>query len=553
MSTTINGSALSTFGITSVKASHQNLADGRMVLECAGKNADAAFEFDYLDRVVLRVDGTVRWAGPCVRRLVTGMPGQERHVYEIASPWWYLAQQTYLQPWSFEAGDVTAYSARCILGMATDGTTRQTIATVAGNLLTWANDCGWPVTSGTFTGLGIDFPIEEVKGLKVMEVLRLLLRWTPDAVAWWTFGTESTDDALNIKRRASLSAASLTVGTAPLEGVPQITPREDLKPGSVIIQYERTDVIDDVPVTSTAFDRYPALSDGTEAAAAIFTIDLQGGSRSYLKQVVRTVALPLTFTGGGLADARKFWGRKMGLIGKAEEVASDPDDPDILFLTFDSVYYKRTLASPDGIDGSGPYEYEDPANTGSTKVRVATGLDRELIDGVVTPWMSGISAQEQHFEFSISYKLAGESAYSVPEKVTVTITATDAITREYTEVDSLVTGEEPTTGLAQALYEAMTVDHYEGQVQLVATDVPTTAGLGTVLNISSGRSEWASMNAVVQAVDEDFDAGRRTLTLGAPEHLGPQDAIELQRVNRRPEGVTGNRAANTAMRRDGTP
>lgn len=551
MSTTINGDAPEDYGITSIRATHQNLADGRMILTCEGKDADDAFVFTYLQRVVLRVSSAVRWCGPCVKRSVQGEPGRESHVYEIASPWWYLAQQTYLQQWTYRKGDATAYSARCILGLANDGTTRQTIATVAGALLTFAGSV-WPVGTGTLTGLGLNFPIEEVRGLKCLEALRLILRWCPDAVAWWTFGTESTNSVLNIKRRASLAPASLTVGTAPLEGVPVITKRKDLKPGSVVLHYERTDTIDNVAVTTTELDEYPAGSTGLEAAAAIFTIDLGGGERTYLKQRCRTVALPLTFTGGGLADARKFWGRKMGLIGKAEGVGGDPDVPDITFLTFDSVYYKRSLASPDGIDGSGPFVYEDPIDTGSTKVRVDTGLNRELIDGVVTEWMSGVSAQQQNFEFYISYKRAGGSTYTFAEKVTVSLTATDASTRTYLHLDSIVAGEEPTTGLAEALYKAMTADVYEGTVNLIGTDVPTTAGLGDVLNISSGRSDWASMNAVVQAMEEDFDTGRRTLTLGAPEHLGPQDAIELQRVNRRPEGVTGNRASYAAQRRDGT-
>ena len=108
------------------------------------------------------------------------------------------------------------------------------------------------------------------------------------------------------------------------------------------------------------------------------------------------------------------------------------------------------------------------------------------------------------------------------------------------------------TGLAETIYNAMTATHYEGEVNLVAADVPAAPAIGNVVNIASGRAAWATMAAVVQSVSDDYDAGRRTLVLGAPEHLSPQDAIELQRVNRRPEGVTGNRAVNAAMRRDGT-
>lgn len=242
----------------------------------------------------------------------------------------------------------------------------------------------------------------------------------------------------------------------------------------------------------------------------------------------------------------------MGLIGKAAGVGGDMNIPEVYFIEFDGVYYKRSLAAPDGFDGSGPFVYEDPADTGSTKIRVDEDLDRELLEGVVTPWMSGVSAQKQNFEFLVSYRREGGSTFSFAEKVTVTLTATDASNRTYTQLETSITGEDVTTGLAEAIYNAMTATHYEGEVNLVAADVPAAPALGNVVNIASGRAAWATMAAVVQSVSDDYDAGRRTLVLGAPEHLSPQDAIELQRVNRRPEGVTGNRAANAAMRRDGT-
>lgn len=67
------------------------------------------------------------------------------------------------------------------------------------------------------------------------------------------------------------------------------------------------------------------------------------------------------------------------------------------------------------------------------------------------------------------------------------------------------------------------------------------AALGTVpavrpgmrINVTGGRSEWATMEASVQSVQWSISSGAAdacTVTLGAPEQLGPQDLLEFARA-----------------------
>ena len=71
------------------------------------------------------------------------------------------------------------------------------------------------------------------------------------------------------------------------------------------------------------------------------------------------------------------------------------------------------------------------------------------------------------------------------------------------------------------------------------------------MDADQARPEWADMRAVIQEVVEDLDSGRTIYTVGPPEHLGPQDMIELQRCYRRPEGSTGMGNANSKVRDTG--
>ena len=53
-----------------------------------------------------------------------------------------------------------------------------------------------------------------------------------------------------------------------------------------------------------------------------------------------------------------------------------------------------------------------------------------------------------------------------------------------------------------------------------------------MLNLTGGRTGWATMRALVQGVSADIDTGATDITYGPPAQLGPQDMVAILRMNR---------------------
>lgn len=95
-------------------------------------------------------------------------------------------------------------------------------------------------------------------------------------------------------------------------------------------------------------------------------------------------------------------------------------------------------------------------------------------------------------------------------------------------------GYEPApTGLAALYYALLIVPHYEGTLRLKGVEITSAIGLGKVLNLTNGRTAWASMNATVQTAAFDLFSGESEFECGPPEHLSPQDFVALHMANRK--------------------
>lgn len=82
------------------------------------------------------------------------------------------------------------------------------------------------------------------------------------------------------------------------------------------------------------------------------------------------------------------------------------------------------------------------------------------------------------------------------------------------------------SGLLKSYYDATRVLPYDGRVT-VHDDFDHVCG-GS-LSISGGLSEWETMRAQIQEVELDLESGVSDVTIGAPEHLSLQDAVEKSR------------------------
>lgn len=88
--------------------------------------------------------------------------------------------------------------------------------------------------------------------------------------------------------------------------------------------------------------------------------------------------------------------------------------------------------------------------------------------------------------------------------------------------------------IATRLYDALHPLAWAGAVQLTEDGVALPwLRPGRALNIEGGRTEWATMAALVQEVTYTFGTESEdtvALTLGAPDHLGVQDWLELSQL-----------------------
>jgi hypothetical protein len=102
----------------------------------------------------------------------------------------------------------------------------------------------------------------------------------------------------------------------------------------------------------------------------------------------------------------------------------------------------------------------------------------------------------------------------------------------YTHLTVEAEAEEVPMGLAAEIYASLSVLQYEGTVKNTQAEVPSDIGIGQNLNLTGGASAWASMNAQIQQIDEDVDAGETTITIGPAKHLGGDDLLEQTRAQR---------------------
>lgn len=89
------------------------------------------------------------------------------------------------------------------------------------------------------------------------------------------------------------------------------------------------------------------------------------------------------------------------------------------------------------------------------------------------------------------------------------------------------TPESPPSGLAASYYACRNVLQWQGTLVLHEEECSGVVKVGNTLNLTNGRTAWASMIALVQQTTEDLFKGKTEVTFGPPEHLSPQDFIAM--------------------------
>ena len=410
----------------------------------------------------------------------SGQSQSEQYHVRIEGPWSWFDKTLYRQSWAEGSGSIS--KPRAVLFMQANGTRLATGPQMKA-IADVAIASGAPCTVQDITG-GITPPYDEQTNITCSQALIKALSYHPHGAVWFDYSTETP--VLKYSQRSALTAASLSVlGKTCLS----IAQRTDLQVPAIAIYYEKQNTVDGASVPQTTRDLYPVNADpyGADVLSAVF--DLRGNTVTTVSQYI-----------------------------KAEQFPSNYNDP--------AWWLARVPRLKD-------YTTVEISNGGRLH---DTNLANILVEGEKAPWMNQSFAKER-IQCDALCTLLDESNNVLnqqTEVVTVEVTATGCPNGEtvYRALASFDPGEEIPTGIAQSLYTEWAQLHFEGSLT-ITEDEPTGQALpGNRLNLTDGRAEWATMDALVSRATEDIDNGTTSIEFGPPSWTDIDSRVAFERAAR---------------------
>lgn len=518
------------WGIDDADASFVNQGEDEVVLSANGRKMDAAYLFAYKSTVIIRRDrvsatgaqnsfsgGTPYFTGLCVHPHVGASGRREFQACSIVGPWWYLNERGFEQEYkevesvtngvpTFKSPNPTKSRIFLNLKLGTYGETTIEKLTTGQQLteaLTWClkpfvdTSTAPPFQIGTI-GLAVDPAVDEVKNITCAEAVRKMLRWSPDAVAWFDHTTEPP--TFNVKRRAALSAYNLQLAVTKPTDI-HFRPRFDLQRPFVRIQYEIDNTFDGQSYPAQLEDVWPnppptgALN---QFGGVPFVINLRGYT-AFSGNSVSIKTTPI------LQNDVNWW-----LQNEPEyKAAKDSVPPRV--ITFELIAGSVEIKTEDG---------EDNLN-----------LPNQLIAGQPS---DAINAQFQRLTATCKARVVYANGGELPDKTfSFQFTSTDAVTGTFGSGGSITPGDPVPVNLARDFYEALSVTPYEGTVSFRTAELGGLPKLGEKFNVTdSANADWATMNTLVQRVTENIHRRTTVVEFGTPPHLDLADLVALLRVTR---------------------
>ncbi|MDR1456443.1 MAG: hypothetical protein LBI34_00045 [Puniceicoccales bacterium] len=428
-------------------------------------------------------DGS-RWFHGVVTEVPSfGDGSDESKYYKVSGPWWYLETTIYQQPWAIAADPndpnspiTSVYKSHIILGQSEEGEVLS-IGNQLMDIFNYALICAVPICIGEIN-FPQTVPFDECKDLSCAEAIQRILRWIPDAIIWFDYGT--TSPTLHIARRRDMPSLVYAVDSS-LNSI-SISPRYDLMLRGVAIKYERVHSVSGRTWRTLETDRYPTNISELQPQILVLTVELAGTRSQYVSQ----------------------------------SIVADEVDPG------NASWWQGHLPALATLDPS--------AITILSHGR-DSALPRELRSGGVADWMS-VAVESDVVRATLAYE---DGATGVAQQtVAVKIKATDATSQTYARLSSFTDAEESPIGLARAIYESFSNLTFEGTLQLLGEEIASVP-MGVRLNLTGGNILWGTMDAQIQECIEHLDSGTVRLRFGSAKHLGMKDLIQLSRVNRRRE------------------
>lgn len=415
----------------------------------------------------------------------------ESYTVELRGMWDWFDDTPMRQDWLENAAVIT--KPRVILFCDGDGARITTGAQIEQCVLAAIEGgCPCAVPSAGDIDAGFTPPFDEQVNISVANAVCKALASHPHASCWFDYRVRKP--RLYVRTRQSLTAVNVSVvGQTDL----RVKSREDLQPTAVAICYEKENTVDGQTFRQTTTDFAPVV--GGESAAQTRTrlaqsgalwgvFDLQGSSLQSTSQDIEVAALPAS-----LADKAWWKARVPRLAGYADE--------DITL----------TSAARHG----------------------ALDLPSVLVKGSVQKWMS-VATERETFtvEARLVNRAGGLLVEDRHETLTLELAMTNAITKTYRTVTAFDSGEPIPEGVAAALWAEWQQLHYECSVTRAEEEPALGLSVGKTLNLTGGRTAWASMAAMIVRVTVDFARGVTTAETGVPAWIDIDSRVAWYRACR---------------------
>jgi len=463
---------------------------------------DGTAPFAYDDSLTVLKDAVTWFVGRVTDVTPVVEPGREGLQFVVSDAWDELERIPFEQSYQYFNGWIggdpangpvlqTAYLQRIVLNQSALGAYQGTRAQLK-EILDWAISKGVSLQYVEANLPDITPPPREEKDIWCADAIRRQLAYM-DAVTWFDYST--SPPTLNIKRRQDMTTTSIDLSSYSKAAV-SLKPLYRRQVPMVKLTYEKQIITNGRSFLQVTVDQYPVSPPSESRNPLLATITLQPRSVEQVSQDLETAPIDV--------NDLEFW-----KLVKPELA--------------DATRYKSLAL----VAGSG-------SRSGS--------LPNYIVSGGVADWMNGTVQEDTlvcEVEYVVGVKIGGSATINGSkvkrQRISVRVQTTDLTTDTYTS--TTVTDdprEDPSlfAGLAQEIYNDLSVLNFAGSVDLVGDELPAPASIGQKINLLNGRSEWATMAALVQGVHEDVHSGRISLSVGANRLLSAEDLVELMRHNR---------------------
>ena len=472
----------------------------------------------------------VIWFKGWVSKATPVISGRSHRIdYEVSNALYWFERVPYLQTWytlvdptNLAASVVGGYRTRILLGRGANNTLltiREVMQNVIAQVVTMASTSGLadvPIQEAASDYPALYVPTRELQSITHGATIRELLKYVPDAVV--TVDDTTNPPTLRLTRRSAATTRTIAMSEA-RAGAIGLVRQTEMEFSRVAVIYARTDTVNGGQVGYTTADVYPvpggfSANDPTtygsfllDFGCLVHYVDLQGWGISTVTSTLVTRVWDAT--------SHSWWKNHHAQLDDAITGPDGTGSP--VFTPVRLVYEDGSQCVYDPASGVAPTLANELLNTGGA---VHGGF---YLPNSNTP----VVAFRYRLEGKVAYADAGGASHSRP--IFAEFTATNASSGTFTKSTVFQVGESPPAGLAQEMHTALSAARWVGTIPLSAQDIDVVVNLGDLINLTGGRTEWATMAAQVQQIDENPHSGERTLTVGPVGFLSAADRIELMR------------------------